>query len=37
VVDDRGRVVGMVFARGADGGAPAYALDARAIGGLLAP
>jgi S1-C subfamily serine protease len=37
VVDGRGQVVGVVFAQAAGGEALAYALDARALGPLLAP
>lgn len=35
VVDGRGRVVGVVFARASDRDALAYALDARALGSIL--
>jgi S1-C subfamily serine protease len=37
VLDGRGRVAGVVFAQAADRDGVAYALDARALGSLLAP
>ena len=37
VVDDRGRLVGVVFAEASDRDALAYALDARALGPMLEP
>ncbi len=37
VVDDRGRLVGVVFAEASDRDALAYALDARALGPMLKP
>ena len=37
VVDDGGRVVGVVFAEASDRDALAYALDARALGPMLRP
>ena len=37
VLDAAARVVGMMFAAGADRDARAYALDARALGPMLRP